>query len=103
MSDYALWARRAVEVRDRVTAEQESEFAAFLLSRLIHAATTYWRYTSDVTDFCVQHIGTETVVFGGTNRLVWSPFAGFVPDRAYCTEKFLAHYATIGPNPGASP
>jgi hypothetical protein len=41
-----------------------------------------------LSDFCVQAVG-ECAVFGGTNRLLWSPRKGFRPDQAYCTIKFL--------------
>lgn len=42
-------------------------------------------------DFCVQHVGQSTV-FGGTNRLIWSPKHGWQPDRQLCTERFLNAY-----------
>lgn len=44
------------------------------------------------SDFCVQSTGGQTVVFGGTNRLIWTARGGFRPDRGYCTERFLALY-----------
>lgn len=44
------------------------------------------------SDFCVQTTGMQTVVFGGSNRLIWTPRGGFRPDRSYCTQRFLALY-----------
>ena len=35
------------------------------------------------SDFCVQHIGLNSAVFGGTNRLLWSPHKGFRADEAH--------------------
>lgn len=43
-------------------------------------------------DFCVQATGSESVVFGGTNRLMWSVRRGFYPDRPYCTPTFLKRW-----------
>jgi len=49
-------------------------------------------------DFCVQSTSDEgNQVFGGTNRVIFSPATGWKPDRLlYCTERFLrewdAHY-----------
>lgn len=43
-------------------------------------------------DFCVQHIGFPGAVFGGTNRLLWTPSRGFRPDHTYCTPRFLHEY-----------
>ncbi len=42
-------------------------------------------------DFCVQSVGAA-VVFGGTNRILWTASAGFRPDVTYCTPRFLAAY-----------
>lgn len=43
-----------------------------------------------VDDFCVQSVGMSDVVFGGTNRVIWSVRTGFRMDRSYCTSKFIA-------------
>lgn len=40
-------------------------------------------------DFCLQNAQGGDLVFGGTNRLLWSINRGFRPDRSYCTERFL--------------
>lgn len=42
-------------------------------------------------DFCVQYVG-ERIVFGGTNRIVWSATYGFECDESYCTQKFIDHF-----------
>jgi len=46
-------------------------------------------------DFCVQHIGETSIVFGSTNRLIWSIHNGFVVDMSYCTETFIDHAKKI--------
>lgn len=43
-------------------------------------------------DFCIQHIGAERVIFGGTNRVIWHPADGFKLDEAYCTPGFIAGF-----------
>ena len=43
-------------------------------------------------DFCLQHVGLTNLVFGSTNRLLWSVQTGFVPDKSSCTEKFLNNW-----------
>lgn len=43
-------------------------------------------------DFGVQYTGSSSAVFGGHNRVCWTPRLGFYPDRPYCTERFLRLY-----------
>jgi hypothetical protein len=40
-------------------------------------------------DFCIQSVSSFSVVFGGVNRLIWSPIRGFRCDTSYCTQKFI--------------
>jgi hypothetical protein len=40
-------------------------------------------------DFCIQDDAGEVVIFGGTNRLIWSVFKGFSIDEGSCTKKFI--------------
>lgn len=67
--------------------------------QLVLAAAVYWEGIS-VDDFCVQHVGDGSVVFGGTNRLRWTAATGFRPEPGYCTERFLARARELGPLPG---
>ncbi len=39
-------------------------------------------------DFCVQDDLIGRIVFGGTNRVIWSAATGFRMDESYCTERF---------------
>ena len=43
-------------------------------------------------DFCIQHVSTESVVFGGTNRVVFHVVSGWRAERGYCTERFLREW-----------
>ena len=40
-------------------------------------------------DFCLQDIGMDNIVFGGTNRLILDCHNGFHPDSTLCTSNFL--------------
>ena len=40
-------------------------------------------------DFCIQSTAGYNVVFGSTNRLLFSPIHGFSLDLGYCTKKFI--------------
>lgn len=41
------------------------------------------------SDFCIQNVGDNVVVFGGTNRLIWRFNKGFFIDKPYCTPRFI--------------
>lgn len=45
-------------------------------------------------DFCIQAVGMSSVVFGGTNRIIFNPSSRTVwrPDRGYCTSRFLEEW-----------
>ena len=40
-------------------------------------------------DYCIQDISGYRVIFGGLNRVVFTPFDGFWADQIYCTANFL--------------
>jgi hypothetical protein len=68
-----------------------------ILSEVVQAASRYFTECPD--DFCVQNVAYKSIVFGGTNRLVWNASTGFTPDRPYCTESFLRRCASLGDLP----
>jgi hypothetical protein len=60
----------------------------------IEVAESAMRIFSDCeasSDFCIQTVGS-VVVFGGTNRLCFSPFKGFYLDEKFCTENFIKKF-----------
>ena len=72
---------------------------------LCEAAAEYWSGL-DPYDFCVQSFKNgEVIVFGSTNRLIWSARGGFRPDVSYCTGQFLINCRRLGSLPlsGSSP
>ena len=52
-----------------------------------------WFFEECPEDFCVQLQTGGGVVFGGTNRVTWTPTCGLWPEPSYCTSKFLKHAA----------
>jgi hypothetical protein len=71
-----------------------------MLSYLVAESAGYYWEGIQADDFGLQVFDTEYIVFGGVNRIVWSPANGFRPDRSYCTARFLKRYESIGPLPG---
>jgi len=64
------------------------------------AAMDIFEKCGNLDDFCIQHVG-QVAVFGGCNRLLFSPLNGFYPDRSYCTEKFLEAWDRLHKEIGA--
>jgi len=46
-------------------------------------------------DFCIQAIGSESIVFGGTNRIIWHPRNGYRIDYDYCSQKVIDKFYDI--------
>jgi len=92
------------KLQDKITRIEENfdhTELQFMADAIFEAAACYW-LGLDEDDFCLQSSGGgEMLVFGGTNRLRWTPWQGFQPDRSYCTPSFLANFDRIGPVPGA--
>jgi hypothetical protein len=61
-------------------------------------AAEFFDYSrSAIEDFCYQAGSLENgvVIFGGTNRLIWSLKHGFRLDESYCTQQFKDHFAYL--------
>jgi hypothetical protein len=58
---------------------------------VMEAATQIFSDCEASSDFCIQTVGS-VVVFGGTNRLCFSPFKGFYLDEKFCTENFIRKF-----------
>lgn len=99
-------------LKERINAAQERIYQEnivnggssliMLVHGLLTAAARYWSRV-DPTDFCVQLVTPDCIVFGGVNRLIWTPAHGFKPDRSYCTPAFLETCDSLGRVPGAEP
>lgn len=70
-----------------MTEKQCEEIGVLVVLR----AEEHFRKAGCEADFCIQDIG-ENAIFGGTNRLRWSPDRGFEPEALFCTPKFLEYW-----------
>lgn len=43
-------------------------------------------------DYCIQHMGEVSAIFGSVNRIVWNVMNGFSIDESYCTKQFIEHF-----------
>lgn len=46
-------------------------------------------------DFGIQSVSCDTVIFGGTNRVIWSGYGGFRVSRTHCTPRFLENWDNL--------
>lgn len=63
-----------------------------VIENVVHQAQQAFEHC--LTDFCIQNINHDNVVFGSVNRLIWRIESGFKPDRPYCTDEFLNNWDT---------
>ena len=49
------------------------------------------------SDYCIQYINDSNgvIVFGSTNRVVWTPRRGFRLEQSHCSERFIEHYKEL--------
>jgi len=45
-------------------------------------------------DFCIQDVGETYIIFGGTNRLIWT-CRGFTIDKHLCTPNFIDSFENL--------
>lgn len=62
--------------------------------RVCEVALEIFQRCGSESDFCVQHAWVN-IVFGGTNRLIFSPHSGWRIDRSDCTTKFIDCWESI--------
>ena len=61
-----------------------------IVELIVEEAFSYWEVANCMSDFCFQSAGVGTIVFGSTNRLLWSYISGFRIDQSYCSPNFIA-------------
>ena len=71
-----------------LTEKIEDDWGEIIWS-IIDEAEALFKICHADSDFCIQNITGTNIVFGGTNRVIWSARSGFNPDRSYCTKRFL--------------
>lgn len=62
------------------------------------ASAAYCRFVNAgaKSDFCVQYVGPNCILFGGTNRVKWDPFSGFQLEESHCTKNFIDRWKELG-------
>lgn len=63
--------------------------AQLLGEAVLEAAEELFLIAGCPEDFCIQHISGDTAIFGGFNRVIWTPMKGFRLDPSYCTVGFV--------------
>lgn len=58
------------------------------------AASSIFTECGAESDYCIQEVGS-VAVFGGTNRLIYSPVHGFRMDESYCTPTFREKFNNL--------
>jgi len=74
---------------------EQGEISIDIMYSVFERAYSIFHRAGCPHDFCVQHATEYGIVFGGSNRLVWTPFNSFSADPNYCTESFIKAYRTI--------
>jgi hypothetical protein len=72
-----------------------------VITEILFAASRYWE-GFEPEDFCLQGIFPDRVIFGSTNRLVWTPGRGFQALASHCNTPFLENARKMGPLPERS-
>jgi len=76
----------------------DSDFEAIIEigAMVLEQAETCFDYAGYNRDFCIQAVGSNNAVFGGTNRLLWNVREGFRCDSPYCSSDFIKGMKDIG-------
>jgi hypothetical protein len=69
-----------------------NEHGIELIESIVLEAERIFKLCGASDDFCFQHATNKTIVFGGTNRLIWSAKKGFRVDQSSCTSRFLLEW-----------
>ena len=85
-----LWAKKARDYEEKklIEMEQDAAYCMDIGELVFNQAQEIFIQCGTEEDFCVQDVGS-VAVFGGTNRLIFSPRKGFYPDKSYCTDRFI--------------
>mgnify|MGYP003435638571 FL=1 len=65
---------------------ESNNYPEIILS-IVEKAENIFKYCNAHSDFGLQSIGYNSIVFGGTNRLIWN-IDSFRIDESYCTANF---------------
>ena len=78
--------------------QQHEVEATNLLYDVIDTAQYLYEKAGFKDDFCVQHITNSVIIFGGWNRVIWSPLNGYRVDSSSCREEFIEKFNNVRDN-----
>lgn len=58
-----------------------------IILSIVEKAENIFKYCNAYSDFGLQSVSYNSIVFGGTNRLIWN-IDSFRIDESYCTDNF---------------
>jgi hypothetical protein len=77
---------------------EDNDNVSTLLWYVVEGASVYWADKS--SDFALQSAEPgKAIVFGGWNRITYTPGGGYQLHRYSSTDDFITRYLMIGPNP----
>ena len=82
-------AKAITKISSEWITELKSQLSVEIIDLIVEEAYGFWDRANCQYDFCVQNVGLGHIVFGGTNRLIWSYQHGFKMDKSYCSPNFL--------------
>lgn len=64
---------------------------------LVYAVRMRFHDCGAAHDFCIQDWEGPTIIFGGTNRVIYDPTRNnmFEIDRVYCTPDFISRWDSL--------
>ena len=78
--------------------EMHKTEATNLLFEVIDTAEYLYNTAGFKSDFCVQHISNSVIIFGGHNRVIWSPLNGYRVDSSCCRDEFIEKFNSARDN-----
>jgi hypothetical protein len=77
---------------------EDNDNVSTLLWYVVEGASVYW--ADKPSDFALQSAEPgKAIVFGGWNRITYTPGGGYQLHRYSSTDDFITRYLMIGPNP----
>jgi hypothetical protein len=69
-----------------------SEVHTEIVRTIVDQAKLLFEVCESPSDFCIQVMDEDHIIFGGLNRVKWTAKTGFVALRRSCTTRFLENW-----------
>ena len=79
---------RAVEISNSII--NDDKYPELIYS-IVERAEEIFKECDEFGDFGVQYVSYNCIVFGGFNRMIWTP-NGFRLDESYCRKDFIEKF-----------